>query len=246
MQLLLESQRRRWPSVAVVFSLALHGLVLAAVLYAYHRSPDPADLADTGVIYIAPPDRLVGSEIEAFGQIGAPETAPDPPQPIPKTASPGTGPLVDTEGADPQEVAPEVSMRQELLKGSVLSEIQVDSTVRRDPSSAAPEYPLELLRLGIEGSAYVLFVVDSTGRVDLSSFRVVRATHPLFAAAVQDALPDMKFQPAILRGVPVPQLVEQSFAFKVRAPDTIPPLRSRSQYLFTSLSVGVSTCHASI
>ena len=115
-------------------------------------------------------------------------------------------------------------MRQELLKGSVLSEIEVDSTVRRDLTSAAPEYPLELLSMGIEGSTDVLFVVDSTGVVDLSTFRVVRATHPLFAAAVQLALPNMKFRPAILRGVPVPQLVEQSFAFKVRIPDTIPPL----------------------
>ena len=223
-QLLLESQRRRWPSVEVVFSLALHGLLLAAIRYAYHRAPHSADLTDIRVVYIAPPDRIVGSELEAFGQTLAPETPPEPPQPIPKSVSLGTGPLVDTERADTQEIASEVSMRQELLKGSVLSEIEVDSTVRRDLTSAAPDYPLELLSMGIEGSTDVLFVVDSTGMVDLSTFRVVRATHPLFAAAVQLALPSMKFRPAILRGVPVPQLVEQSFAFKVRIPDTIPPL----------------------
>jgi len=223
-QLLLESQRRRLPSVEVAFSLALHGLVLATVLYAYHRQPDSVGFSDLRVVFLAPPDRIVGSEIEAFGQTPATETAPEPSQPIPRSVSLGTGPLVDTERTDTQEIASEVSLRQELLKGSVLSEIEVDSTVRRDLTSAAPEYPLELLRLGVEGSTDVLFVVDSTGLVDLSTFRVVRATHPLFAAAVQLALPSMKFRPAILRGVPVPQLVEQSFAFKVRIPDTIPPL----------------------
>jgi len=53
---------------------------------------------------------------------------------------------------------------------------------------------------------------------DTLSFRVISATHPEFAQSVRDALPGMRFHPAILRSRKVPQLVEQPFMFKILMP----------------------------
>jgi protein TonB len=106
---------------------------------------------------------------------------------------------------------------------SVLTEFEVDSIVFRYDESAAPDYPAGLLAREIEGSALVSYVVDTNGRATEQSFRVIRTTHPEFARAVREALPGMRFRPALLRGVPVPQLVQQSFAFRIRRDSAGPP-----------------------
>jgi outer membrane biosynthesis protein TonB len=107
--------------------------------------------------------------------------------------------------------------------------LEVDSAIVRDPASAAPEYPPHLLQGGIEGSAAVRFVVDSTGEVDILTYRVLKTTHSDFAVSVRRALPLMHFKPAVYAGKRVRQLVEQSFSFRispqdgVTRPQPIPP-----------------------
>ena len=98
------------------------------------------------------------------------------------------------------------------------SEIEVDSAVVRDPNSEGPVYPPALLAKGVEGATLVTFVVDSTGRPDLRSFISLMTTDSLFAIAVRDALPRMKFSPAKRNGTPVRQLVEQKFTFRIPKP----------------------------
>ena len=93
--------------------------------------------------------------------------------------------------------------------------VDVDSTAVRDPLSMAPQYPPPLYEKGVEGYALVQFVVDTTGFVDLGSFRVMTASHESFATAVRSALPGMKFKPASITGHPVRQLVEQEFRFRI-------------------------------
>ena len=101
---------------------------------------------------------------------------------------------------------------------TVATAVDVDSVVTRFEDSAAPAYPPKLLELKVEGGAYVQFVVDTLGLPDTASFRVISATHPEFAQSVRDALPGMRFHPAILRSKKVPQLVEQPFMFKIIPP----------------------------
>ncbi len=129
-------------------------------------------------------------------------------------------------GGGPPDAGPTL---QELLAAvagdSILTQLDVDSTVARYPGSAAPAYPVNLLAEQIEGSAFVLYVVDTTGLVDTSSVKVIRTTHPDFVSAVKKALPDMRFRPAFLRGTKVRQLVQQSFAFRITPPDTPAPQR---------------------
>ncbi len=99
-----------------------------------------------------------------------------------------------------------------------LSEIEVDSLAERDPESEGPTYPALLLEKQVEGVVRAMFVVDTTGHADPESFRVMESTDSAFTTAVRMALPRMKYRPAILRGRVVPQLVEQSFAFRIARP----------------------------
>ena len=59
------------------------------------------------------------------------------------------------------------------------------------------------------------FVVDTTGRADMSQFKVLKSTNELFTQAVKNVLPRMRFSPAMIGGKPVNQLVQQSFQFAV-------------------------------
>jgi len=98
----------------------------------------------------------------------------------------------------------------------VFLEREVERPVAVLPGTAGPAYPEMLRAAGIEGQVMAQFVVDSTGRVDLSSFTVLDSQHPLFIASVRSALSRMRFLPAEARGARVAQLVQQSFQFSVR------------------------------
>lgn len=81
--------------------------------------------------------------------------------------------------------------------------------------SAKPRYPAVLRESGIDGRVLVRFVVDTSGRVDPASIRVVSSTHELFTRAVRDALGDFRFKPAEVGGRRVPALAEMPFEFRI-------------------------------
>ncbi len=109
---------------------------------------------------------------------------------------------------------------------NVFQVVEVDSAAEREPDSAAPEYPPALMASGVEGWAAVRFVVDTNGRVDVTTIQSVGFTAPEFHRAVRDALPRMKFRPARIGGKPVRQLAEQLFKFEIQRPDPFVDLRS--------------------
>jgi protein TonB len=94
-------------------------------------------------------------------------------------------------------------------------EYQVEKPVMAVPGSPAPRYPDILKSAGVEGEVVVAFVVDTTGRADIGSLKILKSTHELFAAAVRTALPQMRFLPAEVGGKKVKQLVQQPFAFNI-------------------------------
>jgi protein TonB len=94
-------------------------------------------------------------------------------------------------------------------------EFQVEKPVMQAPNSPTPQYPDILRQAGVEGEALVSFVVDTTGRADVSSFKIIRTTHELFATAVKNALPRMRFIPAEVGDRKVRQLVQQPFSFAI-------------------------------
>ena len=101
------------------------------------------------------------------------------------------------------------------LFDSVFTVLQVDEMVERHPESAAPVYPPRLSALGIEGHVHATFVVDATGRVDMSSVRVLESNDAEFTESVRVALAEMRFRPAKRSGRTVRQLVEQRFNFRI-------------------------------
>lgn len=94
-------------------------------------------------------------------------------------------------------------------------EFQVEKPVAQIPGTGAPRYPDALRSSGVEGEVQAQFVVNEEGRADPGTFKVLKATNDLFAAAVRSALPNMRFYPAEVGGKKVKQLVQQSFQFKL-------------------------------
>jgi protein TonB len=62
----------------------------------------------------------------------------------------------------------------------------------------------------------VQFTVDTLGRAELASFRVLRASHDGFGTAVRAALPRMRFLPAETGGRKVRMVVQQTFDFALQ------------------------------
>lgn len=94
-----------------------------------------------------------------------------------------------------------------------LFEFQVEKPVVPNPNNPSPRYPDILRSSGVEGEVMAQFVVDTTGRVEMNSFKVLKTSHDLFASAVRNALPGMRFIPAEVGGRKVKQLVQQPFVF---------------------------------
>lgn len=92
---------------------------------------------------------------------------------------------------------------------------QVDKPVIMMPGVATPNYPAMLRSAGIEGGVLVEFVVDTLGRVEPGSSRVVQSDHDLFTNSVREVMPRLRFMPAEARGHKVRQLVRLPFRFDV-------------------------------
>jgi beta-lactamase regulating signal transducer with metallopeptidase domain len=98
------------------------------------------------------------------------------------------------------------------LADKTFFEFQVDTpAVVRE--AVKPKYPDALKPSGLGGEVLAQFVVDSSGYVDMDSFKVLKSTAPEFTAAVRAVLPAWKINPAIMRGAKVSQLVQQAFEF---------------------------------
>lgn len=80
---------------------------------------------------------------------------------------------------------------------------------------ATPAYPEALRRANVEGRVLVQFAVDTLGRVDMASVKILQSTHDLFAAAVKDALKDFRFRPAVVEGHKVAALAQMPFDFQL-------------------------------
>lgn len=99
--------------------------------------------------------------------------------------------------------------------GSPLPEDVVDIPILAIPGTATPRYPSMLQTAGVEGDVRAQFVVDTLGRVEQGSVRVLDTTHDLFASAVRDALNRARFKAAEAGGRKVRQLAEQVFTFRI-------------------------------
>jgi len=94
-------------------------------------------------------------------------------------------------------------------------EFQVEKPVVPAPGSTSPRYPDMLRQAGVEGEVLAQFVVDTTGRAEANSLKILKSSHDLFVQSVRNALPQMRFIPAEVGGRKVKQLVQQPFTFSI-------------------------------
>jgi protein TonB len=92
-------------------------------------------------------------------------------------------------------------------------EFQVEKQVQTAAGSPQPRYPEMLKSANIEGEVLAQFVVDTTGRAEMNTFKVLKSSHDGFTQAVRNVLPNMKFYPAEIGGRKVKQMVQQPFTF---------------------------------
>jgi protein TonB len=223
MRLWVESYSKATPvSPSAFLSFVAHAVLIAAAVNATRRPPElPGEGLANRAYYMPPPNRDPGQqgqhetikyiELAPIGLgagFGAPVVRSD------KKADAETSPAPGDLGRDATNsmAAPPI-----VSDDSVFSILEVDSSVTRYPGSAAPAYPLALLREGVQGSVMTQYVVDTTGYADTSSLKVLRSSHPDFTASVRSALPYMRFFPAKVGDKHVRQLVEQEFSFRIEA-----------------------------
>lgn len=218
---LIESDRNflRSAECAALSIVAHLTLVWAIVASPGHRFVLPTTERDARLMFLLPPDRVPASsrtaELPRPGKIGAGYDEGH-------ALEPGEGFRVQASVARARNKGERSGTHQDLpvqsttfVPDSVYSVLQVDQMVERFESSAAPVYPPELMRRGIEGQVDATYVVDTTGRVDTSTFQVLASADSLFTESVRTALVDTRFRPAKRSGKAVRQLVAQRFRFKL-------------------------------
>ncbi|MGH7562279.1 MAG: energy transducer TonB [Gemmatimonadales bacterium] len=210
-----------------VANLLLHIVGLVLILAPAVERVTEDQLRDRLVVFLVPPD-APGTREMGQGDMNwnAARRAGDAAEGVPVETS--SEPLVESKGDVPSLSAADLEAARRIQpEEEVYTVLEVDSAVVRDPESAAPDYPPHLLDTGLEGMAEVRYIVDTLGRVDTLSYRVLKASHVDFAVAVRRALPEMRFRPAIQSGRRVRQLVEQTFRFKIANRPDVARIRPR-------------------
>lgn len=168
-----------------------------------------------------------------------PEPEKAPPPDVVAAPPPPKGFQVLTAPVEIPDVIPEIDLTREItreedfsgrgVQGGVASgvvggtgpvqtdqpyfDFQVEKQAGIMPGNRPPPYPSVLQSANVEGQVLATFVVDTTGRVDMSTFRIIESDHDLFSNAVRGHMPNMRYYPAETGGRKVKMWVQQPFSF---------------------------------
>jgi periplasmic protein TonB len=98
------------------------------------------------------------------------------------------------------------------VQGQVYSSTQLDdpaSTISMPP----PRYPPAMLAAGIAGKVVLQFIIDTEGKAEPGSIKVISATTPAFVEPAKEAVLKATFKPGRSQGKAVRQLVELPISF---------------------------------
>jgi len=221
--LLLESDRSylRLAECAIASVVAHFGVILSAVAMTHDAPRIPTDERDARAFFLLPPDRVdvrvrqteeiqwgkLGGDLEDGKYLTVPGEGRS--WDLPTYGARGKRGKSGARGEAPFGPAPSLAL------DTVFSVLEVDEMVERYAWSAAPVYPSELIALGTEGMVHAIYVVDTLGRVDMTTIEVLKSDDSLFTKSVRTALGEMRFRPAKRAGKPVRQKVEQKFRFRI-------------------------------
>lgn len=212
--------RRRW----VTTSLAAHALAVAAavVLTRDALQPTKRPVQEQAMqLYVAPPAPAPPSapETDLFGR-----PSPEGFQTIPPLSEiPPAIPTVDFSQRpfDPRDytgIGAENGGADVASTGADRGVYQSNTALEGfDPavllSQPTPRYPAALQSAGVAGSVVLEFVIDTSGKVERGSVRVVESSHPALENAARAAVLGARFRPAQLAGRPVRQITRQRVRF---------------------------------
>jgi protein TonB len=227
---LIESKRKGQKKVgSTVFSFIMHyGLIAVAIYATANAAQEDEKPKEEKVDFVEvkkeeppkpkepPPPELaaVPPPVKGFQVLTAPVEIPNVLPDIDLTRS-VTNEADFTGKGQQNGFAKGVEKKVEVKEDQTFFEFQVEKPVSPAPGSGQPVYPDILRQAGVEGEVLATFVVDTTGRAEVASFKVLRSTNDMFEKAVRTALPRMRFIPAEVGGRKVKQLVQQPFTFSI-------------------------------
>jgi protein TonB len=222
---LLESKAKAQRSLGGSFvSLMVHATVIVLAIQATLHADQPKVQRETKIDFTEvkkdepPPPKphveiAVAPVLKGFQLLTSPVNIPDVLPEIDLSQKPTND--LDWTGKGPPGGRANGTANVTTPGNQIYAESQVEKPVMAIQGSASPRYPEVLKAAGVQGEVVATFVVDTTGRADPASFKVVTATNDLFGAAVRTALPGMRFLPAEIGGRKVKQQVQQPFVFTI-------------------------------
>ncbi|PYO65608.1 MAG: hypothetical protein DMD71_10300 [Gemmatimonadetes bacterium] len=213
-----KSQKKKIFGVGVI-SLLLHTVIVTgAVIATLTAGPsDTSTKVDTQMVFLnqqeqkpdQPPPPQLDMQLKGFQTVVAPT---DIPTNIP--------PVNLQEHFDPRDYSG-VGVEGGVATGIVPGSDQVLSVdvVQEKPellSHAPPAYPPLLQQAGIEGRVMVQAIIDTTGRVEPNSARVVESANPGFDQPAKNVVLRSLFRPGRVYGRAVRVLVAIPIDFKIQ------------------------------
>ena len=77
-------------------------------------------------------------------------------------------------------------------------EFKLTTQAKQIPGTGVLRYPDEMRRANKQGEVLAQFVVDASGMIEPSTYKVLKSDDPAFSEAVREALPTMRFRPGTL------------------------------------------------
>ena len=185
-------------------SLAIHSAIVAGVVYAtLHAAPtDDRVRMDTTVVLLAPQEQQKPAEpppvqlvdaLKGFQTVAVPAEIPT------------DIPAVDLQQRfDPKDYSGsgvEGGRANGLVVGG--SDVYAEALVEERPallSAPPPVYPALLKQAGIQGRVILRAIIDTTGRVEPASVRILKSPSPAFDQPTKDWVLKALFRPARLHG----------------------------------------------
>ena len=219
---LIESKRKtnRKKGLSVGFvSLSIHAAIIAAAVAAtlHAGQADHAVKVDTAMVYLEqhqeqkPPEQQpvqLDVQLKGFQTVVAPDIIPTNIPPVnlqghfdPKDYS-GTG----VEGGISTGIVP------------TGNEVFMEAIVEEKPSVLSgpqPQYPELLRQAGIQGRVMVQAIIDTTGRAEPASLKIIASPNPGFDQSAKNYVLKALFRPARVHGRAVRVLINIPIDFKI-------------------------------
>lgn len=224
--LIASKAEKKKPLGSAVLSLAIQGAMIYGAVVATKGAAESIReiIQDTTLVFLeppkpeAPPDQPPPEAIvsanpppKGFQTVVAPEAIPTeiPPVDLTERFNPEdfTG-----KGVEGGIAAGVTGGTGPVIEGQVFLAAELEDRPRVI-SFPDPRYPPVLQSAGISGRVVFDFVVDTLGRVNRSTIKVVSSTNKAFEAPAIEALGQALFSPGKVQGRPVQVLVRQTISF---------------------------------